>query len=104
MQTAHRVLKRPHSTTVGAFALALVSAAFLLSPAPSWAQGAVPADKDACLQQAFDLASEARKKGLSEAQLADLEPLMEKLEGECDSNNLEDAAKTAGELSAKIGS
>ncbi|MEO1204828.1 MAG: hypothetical protein AAFV45_00715 [Pseudomonadota bacterium] len=68
---------------------------------PATAQDA-PANVDECLQKSFEAASRAKEKGLSEDAMAALEPILVKLEGECDSGNMAAAGATLKELDAKI--
>jgi hypothetical protein len=59
-------------------------------------------DSDACLKQAFDLAQSAESKKLADAQLAKVEELLAKMEGQCDSKQFADADKTAKDVQAAI--
>ncbi|MEO1282675.1 MAG: hypothetical protein AAFV69_13175 [Pseudomonadota bacterium] len=63
---------------------------------------AAPANVDECLEKSFAAANKAKDKGLSEEAMSALEPMLEKLEGECDSGKLDAAAATLKELDAKI--
>lgn len=66
---------------------------------------AIPAaaqDADACLKQAFDLAQSAEGKKLAESQLAKVEELLAKMEGQCDAKQFADAEKSAKDVQAAI--
>jgi hypothetical protein len=77
--------------------LALAAAMALGFAAPAFAQ-----DADACLKQAFDLAQSAEAKKLGDAQLAKVEELLAKMEGQCDAKQFDEANKTAKEVQAAI--
>lgn len=59
-------------------------------------------DAESCLKKAFDLAQGAEGKKLADAQLAKLEELLAKMEGQCDAKQFADADKTAKDVQAAI--
>jgi len=61
-----------------------------------------PANVDECLQQSYDLAQSAAKKGLDEAKLADLEKLLTAMEGHCDKEEFDKAHAVSKDISAAI--
>jgi hypothetical protein len=63
---------------------------------------ALAQDADSCLKQAFDLAQAAEGKKLPDAQLAKVEELLAKLEGQCDAKQFAEADKTAKDVQAAI--
>jgi hypothetical protein len=77
--------------------IAAVSALAIGFSAPAFAQ-----DADSCLKQAFDLAQAAEGKKLPDAQLAKVEELLAKLEGQCDAKQFAEADKTAKDVQAAI--
>lgn len=77
--------------------LALAAALALGFATPAAAQ-----DADSCLKQAFDLASAAEAKKLGDAQLAKVEELLAKLEGQCDAKDFAAADKTVAEVKGAI--
>lgn len=62
---------------------AIVAALVALALAPGAALAAPPANKDACLAKAFELADQAAKKKLAEAQAGKVEQLVTALEANC---------------------
>jgi hypothetical protein len=77
--------------------LALAAALALGTAAPAFAQ-----DADSCLKQAFELAQSAEGKQLADAQLAKVEELLAKMEGQCDAKQFAEADKTAADVKAAI--
>ena len=77
--------------------IAAAAALAISFTAPAFAQ-----DADSCLKQAFDLAQAAEGKKLPDAQLAKVEELLAKLEGQCDAKQFADADKTAKDVQGAI--
>lgn len=79
--------------------MAAAAALAICFTAPAMAQ-----DADSCLKQAFDLAQAAEGKKLPDSQLAKVEELLAKLEGQCDAKQFAEADQTAKEVQAAIDS
>lgn len=72
--------------------------AAVATPAPA----ADLASADDCLKSAFDLATQAEQKKLSNEELDKLEDLLTKMEGHCDSNQLKEASAVSGDIKSII--
>jgi len=59
---------------------------------------------EACLQKAFDLAQSAEQKNLADTDLDQLEQMLSKMEGHCDSKEAAEADAVGAEIKALLDS
>ena len=73
------------------------------APAPAASAPAADlAGADDCLKSAFDLATQAEEKKLSNEDLDKLEDLLTKMENHCDANELKEASLIGGDIQSMI--
>lgn len=73
------------------------------APAPAASAPAADlASADDCLKSAFDLATRAEEKKLTNEDLDKLEELLTRMEGHCDANELREASLIGGDIKTMI--
>lgn len=80
---------------------ALVAVALTAFAGSALAQD-VPANKEDCLKQAFELAKTASTKKLAETQAGKVEELITKMESECDAGKFAEAGAMTKDINAAI--
>lgn len=70
--------------------------------APAAAPAGDLASADDCLKSAFDLATQAEQKKLSNEELDKLEDLLTKMEGHCDADQLKEASVVGSDIKTMI--